>query len=398
MKIGIAGPVSLEPLKPWLPKDFTLPSVYSFPLIGRLAAGLLTRGHEVTVFAGSEAIEETLSLAQGPLSLKITPRRTRWAAYDFYAKEIRFLSDVMRSSHCDIIHAHWSYEFAKAALQSGTPTLITAHDSPSIIPSFYRWTRAYLFWLFRAQIGRRVIECAPNLTCVSPYLKKSILPLVPKGREVQIIPNGVGAALFKMGEERLSYPNFSSPPCVVTCLEGFSSRKNPISALLGFAAFRNISPDATMVMYGGGFEMGGPAHQWAQKHRIVDGVIFKGPTPQSVMHREMCDQSTVLLHPALEESFGMAPLEAMALGIPVVGGKDSGAIPYLLNHGKAGVLVDVRYPLDICDALFSLHKDARKAHQLAQAGWEYAYSHFTEDIMIDRYLNAYTDILRRSPL
>jgi len=62
------------------------------------------------------------------------------------------------------------------------------------------------------------------------------------------------------------------------------------------------------------------------------------------------------------------------------------------------VLVDVRYPLDICDALFSLHKDTRKAHQLAQAGWEYAYSHFTEDIMIDRYLNAYTDILRRSPL
>jgi glycosyltransferase involved in cell wall biosynthesis len=362
-----------------------------------LAAGLLTRGHEVTLFAGSEALKETLSLSPGPLSLKITPRRARWAAYDFYAKEVRFLVDAMRASRCDIIHAHWSYEFAKAALQSGTPTLITAHDSPSIIPSFYRWTRAYLFWLFRAQIGRRVIECAPNLTCVSPYLKKSILPLVPKGREVQIIPNGVGAALFKMGEERLSYPNFSSPPCVVTCLEGFSSRKNPISALLGFAAFRNISPDATMVMYGGGFEMRGPAHQWAQKHRLVDGVIFKGPTPQSVMHREMCDQSTVLLHPALEESFGMAPLEAMALGIPVVGGKDSGAIPYLLNHGKAGVLVDVRYPLDICDALIALHRDSRKAHQLAQTAWEYAVSHFTEDLMIDRYLDAYADVLRGSP-
>ena len=397
MKIGIAGPVSLEPLKPWIPKDFTLPSLYSFPLIGKLAAGLLTRGHDVTIFAGSEAIEETLSLAQGPLSLKITPRRTRWAAYDFYAKEIRFLSDVMRSSHCDIIHAHWSYEFAKAALQSGTPTLITAHDSPSIIPSFYRWTRAHLFWLFRAQLGKQVIENAPNLTCVSPYLKKSILPLVPKSRAVQIIPNGVGATLFKIGEDRLVGPSFSSPPCVVTCLEGFASRKNPINALLGFAAFRNISPDATMVMYGGGFEMGGPAYQWALKHRLVNGVIFKGHTPQSVMHQEMCDKSTVLLHPALEESFGMAPLEAMALGIPVVGGKDSGAIPYLLDHGKAGVLVDVRYPLDICDALIALHEDPRKPHQLAKTAWEYAHSHFTEDLMIDRYCNAYTEILRYPP-
>ena len=397
MKIGIAGPVSLEPLKPWLPKDFALPSVYSFPLIGRLAAGLLTRGHEVTIFAGSESLQETLSLSHGPLSLIITPRRARWAAYDFYAKEVRFLADAMRASHCDIIHAHWSYEFAKAALKSRTPTLVTAHDSPSLIPSFYRWTRAYFFWLFRSQLGRQVLNYSPNLTCVSPYLKKAILPLLSKDRQVQIIPNGVGTTLFAMGEERLGHSSFSSPPCIVACLEGFTSRKNPISALLGFAAFRNLYPKATMVMYGGGFEMGGPAHQWALKHRLVNGVIFKGHTPQPVMHREMCDEATVLLHPALEESFGMAPLEAMALGIPVVGGKDSGAIPYLLDHGKAGVLVDVRYPLDICDALIALHRDSRKAHQLAKTAWEYAHSHFTEDLMIDRYLHAYADVLRRSP-
>jgi glycosyltransferase involved in cell wall biosynthesis len=331
------------------------------------------------------------------LSLKITPRRARWAAYDFYAKEVRFLADAMRASHCDIIHAHWSYEFAKAALKSGTPTLVTAHDSPSLIPSFYRCTRAYFFWLFRSQLGRQVLNYSPKLTCVSPYLKKAILPLLSKDREVQVIPNGVGTTLFAMGEERLGHSSFSSPPCIVACLEGFTSRKNPISALLGFAAFRNLYPKATMVMYGGGFEMGGPAYQWALKHRLVNGVIFKGHTPQPVMHREMCDEATVLLHPALEESFGMAPLEAMALGIPVVGGKDSGAISYLLDHGKAGVLVNVRYPLDICDALIALHRDSRKAHQLAQTAWEYARSHFTEDLMIDRYLSAYTEILRHSP-
>jgi glycosyltransferase involved in cell wall biosynthesis len=397
VKIGIAGPISLEPLKPWLPKDFALPHIYSFPLIGRLAAGLLTRGHEVTIFAGSEALQETLSFAHGSLSLKITPRRARWAAYDFYAKEVRFLTDAMRASRCDIIHAHWSYEFAKAALKSGTPTLVTAHDSPSLIPSFYRWTRAYLFWLFRLQLGRQVLNYSPNLTCVSPSLKKSILPIVSKVREVQIIPNGVGTTLFQMGKVRLAHPSHSFPPCISSCLEGFTSLKNPICALQGFAAFRNHCPAATMVMYGGGFEMGGPAHQWAQKHCLVDGVIFKGHTPQLVMHQEMCNKSTVLLHPALEESFGMAPLEAMALGIPVVGGKDSGAIPYLLDHGKAGVLVDVRYPLDICDALIALHSDTRKAHKLAQTGWEFARSHFTEDLMIDRYLNAYTEILRNSP-
>jgi glycosyltransferase involved in cell wall biosynthesis len=394
MNIGIAGPSSWSELAPWIPSNVSLPQISTFPLIGRLAALLRKRGHLITVFTTSTEVSCPQQIHGDQIKVWVAPMRTKRGAYDFYASEVAFLSKAMRSSSCEIIHAHWCYEFAQAALQSESPTLITAHDSPSIIPSFYHWTRAYLFWLFRGQMGRQVCGNSPNLTCVSPYLKKSIFPLVPKGRDVQIIPNGVGATLFEMGEERLARRNLSSAPCIATCLEGFGSRKNPISALKGFSAFRNLYPIATLFMYGGGFEEGGAAHQWAQRHRLVDGVVFKGHTSQSVMHREMCERATVLLHPSLEESFGLAPLEAMALGIPVIGGIDSGAIPYLLNQGNAGVLVDVRYPLDICNALITLHKDSRKTHQLAQIGWEYARSHFTEDLMTDRYLNAYTDILR----
>ena len=397
MNIGIAGPSSWPELAPWISSNVSLPPISTFPLIGRLAALLRKRGHKITVFTTSTEVSSPQLIQGDQMKVWITPMRQKRAAYNFYANEVAFLSEAMRSSDCEIIHAHWCYEFAKAALKSGIPTLVTAHDSPSLIPSFYRWTRAYLFWLFRGQMGRQVCWNAPNLTCVSPYLKQSIIPLVPKGRDAQIVPNGIGAILFQMGEERFARRSLSSTPCIVTCLEGFGSRKNPICALQGFAAFRNLYPTATLFMYGGGFEEGGAAHQWAQSHRLVDGVVFKGHTSQSIMHREMCERATVLLHPSLEESFGLGPLEAMALGIPVIGGKDSGAIPYLLNHGKAGVLVDVRYPLDICDALFTLHKDTQKAHQLARAGWEYAYSHFTEDLMIDRYLRAYADVLRRSP-
>lgn len=396
MNIGIAGPSSWSELAPWIPSNVNLPPISTFPLIGRLAALLRQKGHNITVFTTSTEVSYPQQIQGDQIKVWVAPMRSKRGAYDFYANEVAFLSKAMRSSSCEIIHAHWCYEFAQAALQSESPTLITAHDSPSIIPSFYRWTRAYFFWLFRGQMGKQICGNSPNLTCVSPYLKNSICPLVPKGRDVQIIPNGVGATLFEMGEERLARRSLSSAPCIATCLEGFGSRKNPISALRGFAAFRYIYPTATLVMYGGGFELGGPAHQWAQRYRLVDGVVFKGHTSQSVMHREMCERATALLHPSLEESFGLGPLEAMALGIPVIGGIDSGAIPYLLDHGKAGVLVDVRYPLCICEALIDLHKDSRRAHQIAKAGWDYARSHFTEDLMIDQYLVAYAHILNRS--
>jgi glycosyltransferase involved in cell wall biosynthesis len=53
---------------------------------------------------------------------------------------------------------------------------------------------------------------------------------------------------------------------------------------------------------------------------------------------------SILLHPALEESFGMAVAEAMALGLPVVAGVEAGGLPWLLDEGKAGFLTDVRDP------------------------------------------------------
>ena len=398
MKIGIAGPISLEPLKSWLPKDFTLPSVYSFPLLGKLAAGLLTRGHEVTVFAGSEAIEETLSLAQGPLSLKITPRRSRWAAYDFYAKEVHFLTDAMRASHCEIIHAHWCYEFAAAALDSGLPTLVTAHDNPNEEHLFTRWTRAYPFWFMRCFLGRRILCRASFITAVSPYVKDNIHKITARHAHVRVIPNGIQQALFAGGRSRLdALPIKRSNFTVASVLEGFGKRKNARAALKGFSLFRSQFPQSLYVLFGGDYQQEGPAHNWARDNGLDAGVLFRGRQSQDVFHPFLLNQVDVLLHPSLLESHPMAIIEAMALGIPVVGGIDSGGVPFTLNHGKAGVLVDVRYPLDICDALIALHRDSRKAHQLAKTAWEYAHSHFTEDLMIDRYLDAYADVLRGSP-
>lgn len=183
------------------------------------------KGHDITVFTTSTEVSSPQLIQGDQMKVWITPMRQKRAAYNFYANEVAFLSKAMRSSSCEIIHAHWCYEFAQAALQSESPTLITAHDSPSIIPSFYRWTRAYFFWLFRGQMGKQICGNSPNLTCVSPYLKSSICPLVPKGRDVQIIPNGVGTTLFEMGEERLARRSLSSAPCIATCLEDLVHEK-----------------------------------------------------------------------------------------------------------------------------------------------------------------------------
>jgi hypothetical protein len=51
MKIGIAGPICLPPLQQLFPANAAIPSVWSFPLIGTIAADFRRRGHEISIFA-----------------------------------------------------------------------------------------------------------------------------------------------------------------------------------------------------------------------------------------------------------------------------------------------------------------------------------------------------------
>ena len=395
MKVGIAGPVSLEPLTPWLPADTFLPPVYSFPLIGRLAAGFLSRGHAVTVFAGSEKVARTEKWQSAGLEIVICPRRAARNGYDFYRFERQRLEAAMRDSDVDLIHAHWCYEFAAAALASRKQVLVTAHDCPNQIARFFRWTTAYPHWIFRSWLGAWVCRQAAHLTCVSPYVEKNIRRYTHPHAEVSVIPNGAPVSLFEAGQARSLKAAPAGPVRIVTVLEGFGLRKNATVALRAFREVQKTFPAAELHMYGGDFESGGPAENWARSQGCVRNVHFRGRLPQPELHGELASSATLFLHPALEESHPMAVIEAMALGVPVIGGGQSGGIPFTLNQGRAGVLTDVTDPRRLAQALGDLLANSERRQHLSRAGWEYAWQHFREDEMIDRYLKTYEDLVSR---
>lgn len=395
MKIGIAGPVSLESLSPWLPAGTSLPPVYSFPLIGRLAAGLLSRSHSVTVFAGSENVTKTEKWQGANLEIVICPRRPARNGYDFYRFERQGLEAAMRESGVDLIHAHWTYEFAAAALAVQKPILVTAHDCPNQIARFFRWTTAYPHWLFRSWLGAQVCRQATYLTCVSPYVEKNIRPYTTARAQVSVIPNGVPVSLFEAGQARSQAAAPAGPVRIATVLEGFGLRKNASAALLAFRKVQGSFPGAELHMFGGDFEKGGPAEGWAQAHDAWRNVRFRGRLSQPDLHRELASSATLFLHPSLEESHPMAVIEAMALGIPVIGGRHSGGVPDTLAHGRAGALADVTNPDHLAQTLKDLLADLPRCQTLARAGWEYAWTHFREDQMIDLYLKAYENCISR---
>lgn len=104
-------------------------------------------------------------------------------------------------------------------------------------------------------------------------------------------------------------------------------------------------------------------------------------------------KAKVLLHPSVEESFGMAVLESMLAHTPVVGGKRSGFVPYLLNHGDAGVLCDVTSAAAMATAVEKLLLDRELSGQVAKKANAFAKANFSEEVVINKHLDIFKSIL-----
>jgi len=345
--IGIAGPIACEELRDLLddPRQ-TLPAGYGgAPLMSVLIRELLTRGLRISAFTTSSDLpaQDVFRATGSGFELVVVPARRRaWRPnglrlgriIDGFAIERRMLAEAMQRSGPDLVHAHWTYEFALGALASGLPTLVTCHDASWEV---FRHTRSP-YRLIRHLMAREVFRRATHLTTVSPYMRSLVQPHA-KG-EVAVVANPIAAYVVEASRSR----TLPTTRRIAMVCNGWDRRKNPETGIRAFSIFRRSRPDAELHLFGTAFESGHAGENWAKANGLLEGVRFHGVVP----HRELIEQlqsMDLLLHPALEESFGVIIAEAMALGLPVVAGSGSGAVPWVagLKEGAASssLLCDV---------------------------------------------------------
>jgi glycosyltransferase involved in cell wall biosynthesis len=171
---------------------------------------------------------------------------------------------------------------------------------------------------------------------------------------------------------------------------GWSLRKNSPAALRAFGQFHRAHAHAELHMFGFDSARGEAAEQWCKQHGLLSGVQFHGVVPHALLLERLANLD-LLLHPSLEESFGMAVAEAMALGLPVVAGESSGAVPWVV--GDAGVLCDVRHPLEIARALRRAFAPEHYG-RLSALGIKRSSERFTVSAVAERYLEIYQTAIR----
>lgn len=386
VRIGICGPIATSALAGILGTvpSGSPPGRGGSP-VNYLIAELVRRGHEVVAVSCDSGVEPGHEVVLGNQSLKLRygPYRPQRRARDAFAVERRYIGEALKRERLDIVHAHWSYEYALGAIASGLPTIITVHDwAPAILRHHrnpYRLVR-----LFMQASSLRQGEA---FTAVSPYIQRRVAPFA--AGPVAVVPNGLSADSFGFAP---ATPK--SATSVVSINNGFSRLKNVATLIRAFNIVQAEFPDLELQLSGVDYEPGGPAARWAAEKSLGKGVKFLGRVPYDTL-RQGLGHADLMVHPSFEESFGMVIVEAMAQGVPVIGGARSGAVPWILEMGNAGVLADVSSVNSLANSMRLLLRDDALRLRVGQSGYRRAKEAFDIRLVADLYEEQYQAFLGR---
>lgn len=333
LKIGICSPILVSAFKEYLHTEHK--SHLSLGLggdaVNKIILGLLKEGVRVEIFTLDPKLKNFIRLEGNQLSINIFPLRGKIRGLDIFRKEISSLKSAIDSSDIDIIHAHWSYEYAMAALKSEKPHLITIRDNARKIlithsDKIYRLLRYFM----NSHVIRNSMHLVANSKYIKNYLKDSW------GKVVDVIPNSVDIKYSCKDGREIKKGSRK----IISVNNGFSKLKNVKSLIIAFSKLQSENVNLELILIGNEYGPNGKAHKWTKKHNLNSGIKFLGKLSNQEVLQAMID-SDILVHPSLEESFGNTLVEAMSVGTPVIGGKDSGAVPWVLRNGKAGILTDI---------------------------------------------------------
>jgi L-malate glycosyltransferase len=156
--------------------------------------------------------------------------------------------------------------------------------------------------------------------------------------------------------------------------------------MCAFSLLSEQRPDAELHVYGHDHGKGEAAQVWWIQSGLKGCVFFHGVVSHEDLLAAMA-VANVFVHTALEESFGTVIAEAMACGAAVVAGRNSGAVPWVVDEG--GVLTDVTQAEAVSQAVLSLLSNPQLAARLVTVARGRVRELFSADAVVSAYEQEY---------
>lgn len=366
-----------------------------------LCEALAREGADITVFTTNANGSEDLPVPPNmPVSVDGVSvyyfQRSHVPARYFYSSKLKQACDAeMKSFDIMYLCGTWTYPLlasAKAAHRSRVPYVMSPRGS------FMNWSmsqsyikkRIYLKLFEEFHINR-----AACLHCTSELEVKQ-MPQWGFECSVELIPNGIDTVPFQTLPDRgkLRGSLGISPLAPVTLFCGRLHKMKRLDRIVG--AFSNIAadaPDAHLVITGQEEDgSGAAARELAMTLGISDRVHFTGLLKGEALLQAYAD-SDILVMLSFRENFGMAAVEGMAAGLPLLLSSDVGLADEVGWQG-AGFVVEADSP-EVEKAWLQLLRSPELRSKMSKAGMELANQRFSSQAVARQMLDLFGKIVNR---
>lgn len=294
------------------------------------------------------------------------------------------LRNLMVIGRFDVVHTH--------LLHASTVGLVMARLLRVRLSVMTRHYERYV-WLYGGRFERvldRVNDRLADHIFAISAAARDVLRDYEKvdDRRITIVPNGIDFERVRRLMTPTPLADLGDRPGVIIATVGsLHPRKGHAQLVRAFAELTKREP-ARLIIVGEG-PLAGELAQLAEDLGVADRVWFTGylADPYGLL-REV----DIYVQPSIEEGFGIAVLEAMALGRPVIASK-AGGLPELIEDGQTGLLVEPDDIAELGAALARLAADPDLRQALAANALRMAERRYDARMTSRSYLSEYVRLL-----
>ena len=320
---------------------------------------------------------------------QVETRMGRYPLFDHYPYTLALASkqhEVALREELDILHVHYAIPHATTAylareMLRGTRTLrviTTLHGTDITLvgqeSSFYGITRFS-------------IEQSDAVTAVSSFLRdETCRAFGCVSCDVRVIPNFANLEEYRPAPGARTEALAPADHRVITHISNFREVKRVKDVVRVFARIRRAMP-ATLLMVGDGPDRP-EAEKEAEELGVTSDVRFLGRF-DSV--ETLLQATDLFLLPSQTESFGLAALEAMACGAPVVASR-AGGLPEVVDDEVNGILEPVGSVEAMGRRAVELLRDPARYRAMREAAIAKA-QEFSADRIVPAYEALYQEVM-----
>ena len=319
----------------------------------------------------------------------------------------------------DLVHSHtWYTNLAGhlSGLLHGVPHVISAHSLEPLRP----WKAEQLGggYALSSWAEKTAYEAASGIIAVSNGMREDILRCYPAvdPERVKVVHNGIDLEAWKHPQDQEADAAAAAtlkrlgidPDRPTIVFVGRITRQKGLPHLL--RACEQLPEDVQVILCAGApdtpeikAEVEGLVARLREKRTGVVWIEEMLPRPELIA---VLAASDVFVCPSVYEPLGIVNLEAMAVGLPVVGSA-TGGIPDVIVDGETGLLVPIdqvqdgtgtpidpaRFEADLAERLTTLVTDTEAAKAMGQAARRRVEEHFAWQAIAQRTMDVYNWVL-----